>query len=54
MVVMHTPDTVNPVTAMCERYQLPCIALDAPVDAWLTRRALQVVLPRVLDRYNHG
>ena len=36
MVVMHTPDTVNPVTAMCERYQMPCIALDAPVDAWLT------------------
>ena len=36
MVVMHTPDTVNPVTAMCERYEMPCIALDAPVDAWLT------------------
>jgi len=36
MAVMHTPDTVNPVTAMCERYQMPCIALDAPVDAWLT------------------
>jgi len=36
MVVMHTPDTVNPVTATCERYQMPCIALDAPVDAWLT------------------
>ena len=36
MVVMHTPDTVNPVTAMCERYQTPCISLDAPVDAWLT------------------
>ena len=36
MVVMHTPDTVNPVTAMCERYQMPCIALDAPVEAWLT------------------
>lgn len=36
MVVMHTPDTVNPVTAMCERYEMPCIALDAPVEAWLT------------------
>ena len=36
MVVMHTPDTVNPVTAMCERYEMPCIGLDAPVDAWLT------------------
>jgi len=36
MVVMHTPDTVNPVTAMCERYKMPCIGLDAPMDAWLT------------------
>ena len=36
MVVMHTPDTVNPVTAMCERYEMPCIGLDAPVEAWLT------------------
>jgi branched-chain amino acid transport system substrate-binding protein len=36
MVVMHTPDTVNPVTAMCERYKMPCISLDAPVEAWLT------------------
>jgi len=36
MVVMHTPDTVNPVDAMCERHSMPCISLDAPVDAWLT------------------
>jgi branched-chain amino acid transport system substrate-binding protein len=36
MVVMHTPDTVNPVTAMCERYEMPCISLDAPVEAWLS------------------
>ncbi|MBW1800991.1 MAG: ABC transporter substrate-binding protein [Deltaproteobacteria bacterium] len=36
MVVMHTPDTVNPVDAMCERYKMPCISLDAPVGAWLT------------------
>jgi branched-chain amino acid transport system substrate-binding protein len=36
MVVMHTPDTVNPVDAMCERYSMPCISLDAPVEAWLT------------------
>jgi len=36
MIVLHTPDTVNPVTAICERYKMPCIALDAPVDAWLT------------------
>jgi len=36
MVVMHTPDTVNPVDAICERYEMPCISLDAPVEAWLT------------------
>lgn len=36
MTVMHTPDTVNPVAAMCERFEVPCISLDAPVDAWLT------------------
>lgn len=36
MIVLHTPDTVNPVTAISERYQMPCISLDAPVDAWLT------------------
>jgi len=35
VVVRHTPDTVNPVTAICERYQEPCVAFDAPVDAWL-------------------
>lgn len=34
MVVLHTPDTVNPVSAMCERYETPCISLDAPVEAW--------------------
>ncbi|MGB9858435.1 MAG: ABC transporter substrate-binding protein [Moorellaceae bacterium] len=36
MLVEHTPATVNPVSAVCERYEVPCIALDAPVDAWLT------------------
>ncbi len=36
MVAMHTPDTVNPVDAMCERHKMPCISLDAPVDAWMT------------------
>jgi branched-chain amino acid transport system substrate-binding protein len=36
MIVLHTPDTVNPVSAMCERHKVPCIGLDAPVDAWLT------------------
>jgi Na+/H+-translocating membrane pyrophosphatase len=36
MVALHTPDTVNPVTSVCERYQVPCVALDAPIEPWLT------------------
>jgi branched-chain amino acid transport system substrate-binding protein len=36
MVALHTPDTVNPVTSICERYQVPCVALDAPIEPWLT------------------
>jgi branched-chain amino acid transport system substrate-binding protein len=35
MLTLHTPDTVNPVTAVCERYKIPCISLDAPVESWL-------------------
>src|SRR4030043_1924954 len=35
MVALHTPDTVNPVTSMCERYQMPCVSLDAPLEPWL-------------------
>jgi len=33
---LHTPDTVNPVDAMCERYEVPCISSVAPIEAWLT------------------
>ena len=36
MIVLHTPATVNPTSAMCERYQVPCIASDAPIESWLT------------------
>jgi branched-chain amino acid transport system substrate-binding protein len=36
MVVLHTPDTVNPVGAVCERYQIPCISSVAPIEPWLT------------------
>ncbi len=36
MLVMYTPDVVNPVTAICERNEMPCVALGAPVEAWLT------------------
>ncbi len=35
LVVRHTPDTVNPVSAVAERYGVPCISLDAASDAWL-------------------
>lgn len=36
MVVLHTPATVVPVSAQCERYGVPCIAFDCPVLSWLT------------------
>jgi branched-chain amino acid transport system substrate-binding protein len=35
MVAFHTPDTVNPVTSICERFKMPCITLDAPLEPWL-------------------
>lgn len=36
MLVMFTPDVVNPVTNMCERYEVPCIALGSPAEPWLS------------------
>ncbi len=36
MVVYHTPATVNPVTSVCERFKVPCISLENPVEMWLT------------------
>ncbi|MBW2065815.1 MAG: ABC transporter substrate-binding protein [Deltaproteobacteria bacterium] len=35
MVFFHTPDTVNPVTSICERFRVPGISLDAPLEPWL-------------------
>lgn len=35
MIVRHTPETVNPVSAVCERYEIPTVSMEAPVDAWL-------------------
>lgn len=35
LVVRHTPDTVNPVSAIAERYEIPCVAADCCTDAWL-------------------
>jgi branched-chain amino acid transport system substrate-binding protein len=35
LVVRHTPDTVNPVSAVGERFSVPCLSLDAGSNAWL-------------------
>lgn len=35
MLFYHTPDTVNPVSAICERYQMPGVSLDSPLEPWL-------------------
>jgi branched-chain amino acid transport system substrate-binding protein len=35
MVFYHTPDTVNPVSSMVERYKIPGISLDSPLEPWL-------------------
>ncbi len=34
MITSHTADTVNPVSAACERAGIPCISVDTPADAW--------------------
>jgi len=36
MMVYGTPATVNPTTSICERYKVPCIATNAPIEMWLT------------------
>lgn len=36
LLVRHTSDTVNPVCAIAERYGIPTVALDNPVESWLT------------------
>jgi len=35
MIALHTPNMVNSVSANCERYEVPCIALDCPLEPWL-------------------
>jgi branched-chain amino acid transport system substrate-binding protein len=35
MVVGHTPDTTNPVGAVCEATHTPCISSLAPIGPWL-------------------
>lgn len=36
MVVGHTPDTTNPVGAVCEATKTPCISSLAPIGPWLS------------------
>jgi branched-chain amino acid transport system substrate-binding protein len=35
MLALHAPNMVNPVSAVCERFETPCIALDCPLEPWL-------------------
>jgi len=35
MLFYHTPDTVNPVASICERFKVPAISLDSPLEPWL-------------------
>ena len=36
LISRHTPDTALPVSAMAERYGVPCVSMECPIDAWLT------------------
>lgn len=33
ILARHTPETVNPVLSVCERFEIPCVSTDAPMDA---------------------
>lgn len=34
MLSRHCPEIVNPITASCERFEMPCVSTDAPMNAW--------------------
>ncbi len=36
MVAAYTPDVTNPISAACERYEVPCVASVCPIEPWLT------------------
>ncbi|MFH0822984.1 MAG: ABC transporter substrate-binding protein [Pseudomonadota bacterium] len=36
MVVMHTPDTVNPVSKVCEKNKVPSVSMVVPLESWLS------------------
>ncbi len=35
VMAQGTPDTTNAPSDLCERYQVPCITSDTPIEAWL-------------------
>ena len=35
MLVMHATTTVDPVTGVCERHGMPCLALNSPLDSFI-------------------
>jgi branched-chain amino acid transport system substrate-binding protein len=35
MLVMYVPNVVNPVCGICEKHEIPCVALGVPIEAWL-------------------
>ena len=34
VMAQGTPDTTNPPSDLCERYEVPCITSDTPIEAW--------------------
>lgn len=36
MMAAGTPDTINPVSAICQRYEVPCLVTYGPIEPWLT------------------
>lgn len=35
VLAQGTPDTTNAPADLCERYQIPCVTSDTPIEAWL-------------------
>ncbi|MGC8665453.1 MAG: ABC transporter substrate-binding protein [Conexivisphaera sp.] len=37
LILMHTPETIDPASAMAEKYGVPALAIEGPVDAWVVQ-----------------
>ncbi|MGD1888589.1 MAG: ABC transporter substrate-binding protein [Cohaesibacteraceae bacterium] len=35
LIAQRTPDTTNAPSDLCERYEIPCVTTNTPVEAWL-------------------